>query len=225
MTGVQTCALPIYTTWRTVVGVVADVRESPSSPAEASVYVPAWQEPHRWFEVLVRSDGDGMALLSAVRQSLRTMDRSVPAVGARTMDQVLSRSLAGQRLPALFIGAFATLALVLAVLGMYGTLAYTVALRTRELGIRAALGGSGATILTLVLWDGLRTALVGTVGGIAVAALASRALGSILYGVSPHDPLAFGGAAAVLLGASAVACLVPARRATRIDPVEALRAE
>lgn len=213
------------TTARTVVGVVADVREHPSGSAEASVYVPAWQAPQRWFEVLVRSNGSGMALLPAVQQSLRAMDRTVAAVGARTMDQVLSASLAGQWLPAIFTSAFATLALILAALGMYGTLAYTVTLRTRELGIRAALGGSRATILAFVLRDGLRTAFVGAMVGVAVAALASRLLGAVLYGVSPHDPVAFAGALAVLLGASAAACLVPARRAMRIQPVEALRAE
>lgn len=213
------------TAWSTVVGVVADVRQSPFADAEASVYKPAWQAPQRWYEVLVRTDGDGMAVVPAVRQALRAMDRTVAAVGPRTLDQVVSASLAGHRLPTFFTTAFAALALALAVLGMYGMLAYTVALRTRELGIRAALGGSRGTIRALVLRDGLRIAVIGTAIGIAIAALASRVLGAMLYGVSSHDPIAFVGAAAVLLVASTAACLVPARRATRVDPVEALRAE
>lgn len=213
------------TTWRTVVGVVADVRESPSSAAEASIYEAAWQAPQRWFEVLIRGDADGMALVAEVRESLRAMDRTVPSAGARTMDQVLLASVAGQRLPALFTSAFAMLALVLAVLGMYGVLAYTVTLRTRELGIRAALGGTRASILALVLVDGLTTAVAGTAFGVAIALVAARLLASVLYGVSPHDPMAFIAAVTVLLAASVAACLVPARRATRVDPVAALRAE
>lgn len=212
-------------TWRTVVGVAADVRENPAARLEAAVYEPAWQSPQRWYEVLVRGDGDAMALLPAVRQSLRSIDPAIPAVGANTLDETRTASLARQRLPALFIGVFAGLALALAVLGMYGVIAYTVTLRTRELGIRAALGGSRSSILGLVVRDGLQMAVIGTVIGIGAAALGSRLLGALLYGVTAHDPLAFTGAAAVLLVASVAACLVPGRRAIRVAPVEALRTD
>jgi ABC-type antimicrobial peptide transport system permease subunit len=125
----------------------------------------------------------------------------------------------------IFTAAFAVLALVLAVLGMYGIVAYAVTLRTREIGIRAALGGGRADILGLVLREGLTTAVIGTALGAIVAVAATRILAGLLYGVTTRDPATFVGAAVTLLIASTAACLVPARRATMINPVDALRAE
>jgi predicted permease len=213
--------------WRTVVGVAADVRENPTTDIDAGVYLPAWQSPQRGYEALIRASGDAHALLPDVRDELRAMDPTLPVVGPQTLDEneMLSASLGGTRLAVIFTAAFAILALVLAVLGIYGIVAYSVARRTRELGIRAALGGRRGDIIRLVLREGLSTAVVGTAMGIVFAAIGSRLLTTLLYGVSAHDPAPYAAAAIVLLAASAAACLVPARRATRINPVDALRSE
>jgi ABC-type antimicrobial peptide transport system permease subunit len=125
----------------------------------------------------------------------------------------------------MFVSAFALLALVLAVVGLYGVMAYVVTLRTREFGIRTALGGDRRSIVALILRDGLTTVGIGAAVGIAAALAAARLLAGLLQGVTPRDPLTFAGAAGALLLASVAACLIPARRAGRINPVEALRME
>lgn len=211
--------------WRTVVGVAADVRENATSEVDAGVYVPAWQSPQRWYEGLIRTSGDARAVLPAIRGEVRAMDPTLPVLAPRTLDEVLGASLVGTRLPVILTAAFALLALVLAVLGIYGIVAYSVALRTRELGIRAALGGKRGDIVRLVVSEGLTIAIAGTAIGGVFAAVGARLMTKLLYGVTAHDPATFAVAILVLLGASAAACLVPARRATRINPVEALRAD
>lgn len=215
----------IDSTWRTVVGIVGDVRETPSGEPEPGVYVSAWQVPRAWFAFAVRSDGNAADLLPAIRRELRSLDATLPVVGARTMKEAASSSLAERRLPMLLTGAFALLALALAALGMYGIVAYAVTLRTREIGIRAALGGRRGNIIGLVLRDGLTTALVGIVLGMLVTVGAARVMTGLIYGVSAHDPITYVGTVAVLLLASVGACVVPARRALRVDPVEVLRVE
>jgi putative ABC transport system permease protein len=211
--------------WRTVVGVVGDVRSAATADPEPAVYVPASQAPSGGNEFVVRADGDAAALLPAVRAALRELDPALPLVAPRTMDAVFRDSLAGQRLPMLFTTAFATLALVLAALGVYGVMAYAVAARAREFGIRAALGARREGVLWLVLRQGLGIALGGVVVGLAVAAAASRVLAGLLVGVGTHDAVTFVATPLVLLAVAAAACLVPARRATRSDPVSILRAD
>ncbi|HTM23985.1 MAG TPA: ABC transporter permease [Vicinamibacterales bacterium] len=211
--------------WRTVVGVAADVRENASRDLDATIYVPAWQSPQRWYEALIRTSGDAAALVPAVRSEARALDPTLPVLAPRTLDEILSVSLASTRLPVVFTTAFALLALVLSALGVYGIVAYSVALRTRELGIRAALGGKRADIVRLVLSEGLVTAVAGTAIGAVLAILSSRLLTKLLVGVTPRDPATFAAAAGVLLAVSVAACLIPARRATRISPVDALRSE
>ncbi|MGH9411081.1 MAG: ADOP family duplicated permease [Vicinamibacterales bacterium] len=211
--------------WRTVVGVASDVRETPTADIDAGVYLPAWQSPDRAYETLIHASGDAHALLPGARDELRAMDPTLPLIGPMTLDEMPSISLAGTRLPAIVTAAFASLALVLAVLGTYGIVAYSVARRTRELGIRAALGGRRGDIIRLVLREGLSTAVVGTGIGIVFAAIGTRLLTTVLYGVSADDPAPYAAAAIVLLASSAAACLIPARRATRINPVDALRSE
>ena len=211
--------------WRTVVGIAGDVREDAASDIDAGVYVPAWQSPQRWYEGLVRTSGDARTLLPAIRAEVRAMDPTMPVLAPRTLDEVVSESLIGTRLPVLLTAAFALLALVLAVLGIYGIVAYSVTLRTREMGIRAALGGRRVDILRPVITEGLRTAITGMAIGIVFAVIAARLITKLLYGVTAHDPATFAAAVAVLLAASAAACLIPAARAMRINPVDALRAE
>jgi predicted permease len=215
----------VDSTWRTVVGVVGDVRDGPSSDPSPAVYTSAWQHQQSGYEFIVRASGNAAALVPAIQRELRGLDPTLLVAGPRTMEEILSSSLASQRLPMLFTAAFAALALILAVLGMYGIMAYAVTLRTREIGIRAALGGRRRDILALLVHEGLTTAVIGTALGTAAAVAASRILAGLLYGVTSRDPATFVGAAGVLLLASTAACLVPARRAMMINPVEALRAE
>lgn len=211
--------------WLTVVGVVNDVREDALSDVDASVYIPAWQLPRHSYEALIRTTADADALVPAVRDTVRAMDPTLPVLLPQTLDQVMTGTLTARRLPAIFTAAFAMLALVLAVLGIYGIVAYAVTLRTRELGLRAALGGMRGDIIRLVLNEGLRTAVIGTAIGALFAVVGARLLTQLLFGVTADDPTTFIAAALVLLAASTAACLIPARRATRINPVDALRSE
>jgi predicted permease len=215
----------VDSTWRSVVGVVGDVRESPSTDPSPAVYVSAWQAPRSAYEFVVHTNGNAAALVPVIQRELRALDPTLVMAGPRTLGDIFRSSIAQQRLPMMFTAAFAVLALILAVLGMYGIMAYAVTLRTREIGIRAALGGSRRDILGLVVHEGMTTAVIGTALGTVAAVAASRVLAGLLYGVTTRDPATFVGAAAVLLLASAAACVVPARRAITINPVEALRSE
>jgi predicted permease len=211
--------------WREVIGVVADVRESALGEPQAVAYVPAWQSPEGGYELVVRTTGDASHLVGAIRRELHALDPALPLVTPRTMDEVFGASLAGQRLPMVFTTAFAALALLLAGLGVYGVMAYSVAAREREFGIRAALGASRGRVMALVLRQGMVTALAGAAVGLLAAWGAMRVLAGLLVGVTPHDAATFIAAPLILLVVSGLACLVPARRATRVEPLEALRVE
>ncbi|MGH9415292.1 MAG: ABC transporter permease [Terriglobales bacterium] len=169
--------------------------------------------------------GDPLALTIAATRALQSLDANMPVYHPRSMDQVIAASLLQRRLTLWLMGAFALLALLLAAVGIYGVLGYTVAQRTHELGVRMALGASGGRVLALVLGEGLRLALIGAAVGIAAALALGQALASALYGVSSRDPLTLVAAPVVLLAVAALACYLPARRATRVDPVVALRGE
>jgi ABC-type antimicrobial peptide transport system permease subunit len=153
------------------------------------------------------------------------MDRTLPIVDLRTMDDVFADSVARQRFLAQLLGIFAALALALAAVGTYGVLSYLVTERQREIGIRMALGADRTNVLSLVLRQGLSTTVIGLVLGIAGALGLTRLAGSLLFEVKPTDPLTFGGVAAVITLVALLACVVPARRATRVDPIVALREE
>ncbi|HWH51361.1 MAG TPA: ADOP family duplicated permease, partial [Gemmatimonadaceae bacterium] len=208
-----------------VVGVVADVRPSVLEEVEPTVYQSALQTQIIGGEFIVRTTGDASSLLATIRQDLHVMDPKVPVINPRTLRDVLGASIARQQLAMAMMGAFALLALGLAALGVYGIMAYTVAARTREFGVRSALGASPGRILTLVLRHGLATAITGVAAGLIVAAMASKLLASMLAGVSAHDPITFIAAPAALLVVALAASLLPARAATKVAPVEALRAE
>jgi predicted permease len=211
--------------WSTVVGVVGDVRESALAEPVPTVYLPARQWRAPGVELVVRTDGDAMALVAPIRRELRALDPSLPLIHPRTMRTVAREGLVTQRLPMLFTTAFALLALLLAALGVYGVTSYAVTSRTREFGIRSALGARRASVLGLVLRQGLATALAGVAAGLLLAAAAARVLTSLLVGVTPHDPWTFVAAPLGLLVVCALASLLPARRATRVPPQEALRAD
>jgi ABC-type antimicrobial peptide transport system permease subunit len=166
-----------------------------------------------------------MSIVPSVRRALYELDPAIPLVGARTLDDVFADMIAWRRLLLVLVSSFALLALLLSTLGVYSVMAYNVGARQREFGIRTALGARASSVLTLVLRQGMTMALLGTAIGLMLAAWVTSALTGLLVGVAPRDPMTFVAIALVLLAVSAIACLIPARRATRADPVEALRAE
>jgi putative ABC transport system permease protein len=160
-----------------------------------------------------------------LRSEIHRIDPEIPAADIREMDAVVSNSVAGRRLNVVLIGVFGTLALALAAIGLYGVMAYTVTQRTREMGIRMAIGASPANVLALVAGQGLRLVSAGLVIGLGVAIPLAGSLDRFLFGIAPRDLSTFAAATAVLVCAGALACYVPARRAMRVEPVVALRDE
>jgi predicted permease len=208
-----------------IVGVAGEVRERPDGELKPTVYVPMRQHPRGFTSFVVRASGDAMATVPAIRGALHDLDPEIPLVGARTLKEVFADMIGAQRLMLILVGAFALLALFLAALGVYSVMSYAVGARQREFGIRSALGARASSVLVLVLRQGMAMALLGTAIGLVLAAWATSALTGLLVGVTARDPITFAAIVLLLLGVSLVACLIPARRATRADPVETLRAE
>jgi putative ABC transport system permease protein len=219
--------------WMTIVGVVADVRhnglDAPSGPQvymPHAQFIPFWRDTTvRSLSVVIRSEGDPEATAAAVRARIRELDRDLAVAAVRPMESVLARAVAPRRLQMQLLAAFAGIALVLALVGTYGVLAYHITERTREFGVRMALGAKADDIRRMVVREGMAPAIAGVLVGLGGAAALSRLLMTLLFETEPLDPIAFGGAAAALLLAALAACLLPARRATRVDPGTALRAE
>jgi predicted permease len=214
--------------WYTVVGVVGDVKQlSLAASRSEAVYVTPTQSPFadRALSLVVRTSGDPAAIAPAVRRAIWSVDKDQPIVRVVTMDALVARSGAERRFAMVIFTAFAIVALVLAAAGIYGVLAGSVAERTREIGVRAALGASRSSIRGLVLRQGMILALIGAVIGLTGAVAASRALVTLLFGVTNLDPVTYVGVSVLLLAVSAVACWVPAWRAARVDPAITLRAE
>ena len=175
--------------------------------------------------VIVRTRTEPLALAETVRASLRSADANLPVFNLRSLESQMSLSYLPVRIAASLVGGMGLLALVLAAVGIYGVISFAVSHRTREIGIRMALGAQRKDILRLVLRQGMTLALVGTALGLAAAVGVTRFLTFLLYGISPLDPLTFVGIPALLCAVALVACLVPARRATAVDPLVALRYE
>ena len=219
---------------RRVVGVVGDVKQLVEAPVVPTVYLPSAQTPagftrlfNGWFPIhaVVRTDGDPAALTATVARVARETDARVPIGRIRTMDQVLSDALAFRRLVVLLLSLFAGLAAALAAVGTYGVMSYLVAQRTHEFGVRVALGAPPLEVLRMVLRRGIVLAGGGALLGLAGAAALTRLLASQLYGVRAVDPATFIAVTALLLLVALLACWIPARRATRVDPMDALRSE
>jgi predicted permease len=208
-----------------VVGVVGDVRPSVMADPLATLYVSERQWVGRGGEFIVRSASDAAALIPGIKQILRALDPQLPLILPRTLQEVVAGSVARQRLAMTLMGAFAGLALLISALGVYSVMAYAVLGRTREFGIRSALGAGRASILLLVFRQGLGTTVAGIAAGVLIAALLSRWVASLLVGVSTHDALTFTVAPIVLLVVATMASMIPARAATRVQPVEALRSD
>jgi putative ABC transport system permease protein len=211
-------------TWMEVVGVVGDVRHwGLDVPVNPEIYMPAAQYPWRALNLAIAADVEPAGLASAVRQQLKEIDPALPLSNVLTMNEVASRSMASRRAVMLLLAIFSVLALVLAAAGIYGVMAHIVALRTSEIGVRMTLGARPADVMRLVLGEGLVQALIGLVIGVGGAVLLMRWLRTLLFEVSPTDPLTLLAVMVVLLATALAACVVPARRAMRVDPVTALR--
>ncbi|HMA41003.1 MAG TPA: ABC transporter permease, partial [Gemmatimonadales bacterium] len=209
-----------------IVGVVGDVRTSAlDAEIHPMIYYVEAQAPTGQLTLVVRHSGEPAALVSAVRSAVRDLDRDVPLTDVATMSTLLTRSMADRRYPMLLLSGFAVLAVVLAAVGLYGLLSYAVSRRNQEIGVRMALGAGRATVLGMVMKNGVRLTLLGVAIGAAASALAARALGHLLYGIGPTDPVTFVAVAVLLVAVALVASYVPAARATRVDPVVALRTE
>jgi putative ABC transport system permease protein len=220
---------PFDSPWLTIVGVVPDTKQdSLRDTTSMSMYVP-WQQRTRmsgnemW--VLVRSASDPLALASAIRAIVRDVDRAVPVSDVRTMDAVLADSVEKARFTMLLVAAFAVAALLLGAVGIYGVMSYLVGQRTQEMGIRLALGAHNADVMRLVVGRSLKLAASGVAIGLLAAGLATRSLGSLLYGISATDPVTFVSVPALFLVVAMLASFAPALRATRVDPVRALRSD
>jgi len=209
-----------------IVGVVADAKlYGLDAPIEPAMYVPHMQHPAGSMGVVVRTEGDPAAMASTVRHEVLRLDPEQPVSNLRTMEQVLSDSLMLRRVSMLMLTVFASLALTLATVGIYGLTAYSVSRRTHEIGLRVALGASRQQILRLVVGRGLATSVIGAALGLAAALMLTRGLSGMLFGVTATDPLVFAGVPLVLIAVSLLANYLPARKATRIDPLVALRYE
>jgi predicted permease len=209
----------------TIVGVAGTINsiDLGQPVTKERVYRPATQQAPGAMALVLKTGLDPQTLVSQVRAAVRAIDPEQPLADVRTMDQWVSRSLELRRAPAVLLALFGSVALVLSAIGIYGVLAFSVAQRGREFGIRQALGADRKSILTLVLKQGLMTAGVGIVIGVAGAAIASRFMQTMLFGVEKYDPAIFAGVTLALFAVAAAACYIPARRATRVDPMVALR--
>jgi putative ABC transport system permease protein len=214
--------------WGTVVGVVGDVKQqSLASQNTAAFYVPMpqwrWVDPEQ--SLVVRTTGDAASLTSTVKRAVWSVDRNKPITRVATMDELIRRTAAEQRFASMIYTTFAIAALILAAVGLYGVISGRVAERTREIGIRTALGATRGEIMRSVLRNGLLLTTVGIAIGVAGASATSRLLETLLYGISRADAATYAGVIVLLGAVAALACWVPARRAAAVDPVITLRAD
>jgi len=216
--------------WRTVVGVVGDVKNAGiDKPTGTEIFVPYLQTENgnmlRNALVVVRGVQDPTRLVAAVRSEINAVDAALPVASIRTMDEVLQAARSRPRFLTLLLSLFSGVALTLAALGIYGVISYSVARRTAEFGIRMAMGARPRDVLGMVIGQGLRMGVIGVMAGAVGAFALTRFIRGLLFGVDSFDPVTFGFMAVLLIGVTAFACYIPARRATKVDPMVALRYE
>ncbi|MGH9939226.1 MAG: FtsX-like permease family protein, partial [Blastocatellia bacterium] len=214
------------TTYREIVGIVGDVKQSGLDQDTAlQTYEPYTQQPFTFMSLVARTSGDPTSLNAAIRAQVLQLDKEQPVSSIATLDRLVSTSIAQQKFSMLLLGVFAAVAMVLAAVGIYGVLSYAVTQRTHEIGIRMALGAGRPAVLRLVIGHGMTLTLIGIAAGLAAAFLLTRLMSTLLFGVSATDPLTFGVIALLLVTIALLACWIPARRATKVDPMIALRFE
>jgi putative ABC transport system permease protein len=216
------------TAYREIVGIVGDVRHySLDQETTAQIYEPnaQWPSPYSYMTLIARASGDPTSLAAAIRGEVLKIDKEQPIVEVKTLDQFLSTSVAQQRFSALLFGIFAVAAMALACVGIYGVLSYSVAQRRREIGVRMAMGACSRDVLKLVVGQAMLLTFAGVVIGLGAAFALTRLMGAMLFGVSPTDPMTFGLVSLILVAIALLAALVPAWRATKVDPMIALRSE
>lgn len=213
-------------TTATIVGVVGNTKHDGLDDAEMpQIYVPLTQDPFVFSTLIVRTDGNPMAMARAVQRAVWSVDKDQPVWKIRTLDSMIDRSLQGRKMIASVLGGFAGAAMLLAAIGLYGVMAYSVTQRRTEMGVRMALGATPTSLMQLVLREGVAVAIGGAVFGACLAAVSSRFVSSYLFGVTAGDPATYVAIAGVMLITAIVASAIPAWRATRIDPAQALRSE
>jgi putative ABC transport system permease protein len=208
-----------------IIGVVGDTRWTVSQPDHPTLYTPIFGNGLSSATLFVRSTGNVEALALPIQRVINTMNRDLPVSKVETLRETIGRSTLGSQFNSLLVLGFAVIALVLAACGLYGVLAYLVTQRTSELGIRIALGAQRAQILRLTLMEGLRPALAGLAVGLVGSVAVAKLIRSLLYGIEPYDSTVFLGVITILLAVSALACTIPAWRASKLDPLQALRVE
>ncbi|HEV7796545.1 MAG TPA: ABC transporter permease [Pyrinomonadaceae bacterium] len=212
--------------WLRIMGVVGNIKtEGFDQPDQPHLYVPILQNPGYAMAVYVRTEGNPAGLTQSLRQEVQAVDPNLPLFGERTMDDLVSASLGQRRFAMQVVGLFGVLALFLAGIGIYGVMAYSVTQRTREIGIRLALGASTGNILGWLLQQGMRLTLIGMGVGLLGALALTRLLRGLLFGIAPTDLVTYAGLTVLLAGVALLACYIPARRATKVDPLVALRYE
>jgi predicted permease len=212
--------------WATIVGVVGHVRHDKlEEDSRPQVYWNYLQRPQDRGALVLRTSGDPAALARSMVAAVREVDPAQPVYDVRELSQVVSRSIGRRRLQSTLLGTFAMVALGLACIGVYAVMAFGVGQRRREFGIRMALGARPIEIVTLVLTGGARLVGIGLVAGLITAAASAGVLRSLVFGIQPLDPLSFAIGTAILLAAGLTACYAPSRRASQVDPTEAIRAE
>jgi putative ABC transport system permease protein len=212
--------------WISIVGVIADVKQMGlDSVAKPEVYFPYMQRPASAMSLVVRTTANPMNAVAAVKSQIQTIDRDLPIDGVKTMQQLLAESISGRRFNMLLLTSFAGVALVLALVGIYGVMSYTVTQRTHEIGIRVAIGAQRRDVFRMVMGQGMLLAVIGVAFGLVGAFALTRLMTTMLFGVEPNDPATFVTIALLLIGVALVACYIPGRRATKVDPLVALRYE
>jgi putative ABC transport system permease protein len=212
-----------------VVGVIGDIKEfGLAAPPAPVIYGSHLQRPWAGVEtreLVVRTASNPLNLVAAIRNEARAMDKEVPVYNVSAMDEILAGATAQPRFSLILLGLFAAVAFALAIAGLYAVMAYSVSQRTHEIGVRMALGAQGRDVVKLILWQGLAPLLIGVAIGLAGALAATRVMRTLLFEVSATDPLIFAIVPLLLAGVASLACWIPARRATKVDPLVALRRE
>ena len=221
----RTSGPPERNPWREIVGVINDVRHEMNGPIQPEYYLPHAQDPWNAMALVAKTKVEPMALASLVRKEVQAMDKDQPVFSTRSMQEVRAQSVIIYNTSSQMLSVFAAIAMLLAALGIYGVMSYSVSQRTHEIGVRLALGASRQHVLKLMIWQGMKLAGLGMVMGLAGALALTSLMKSLLFGVSTTDPLTYGVVVSVLVVVALTACYLPARRATKVDPMIALRYE